>query len=470
MPHYTRTCMQKCVDLLLSSVSDSRQEIRKGKQSEADWALSYRTLNSNVITVLCLRNARNTPQDSTRTQNEEKALMDLISDNLRGMLGRFVWTARCCDDATEVADTFNGMHLAGIVVCKSFAVLCGNFFQMHSVSETGLQSIVLGVLFPQYSAIHVSSKEIANMSYSELVFVLTSLQQKWNDLIHLDIRAAATALAACMARFGVLASLHLSESVLDDLQEREKILDAVGALTQVETSEGMKVSGAAMPAISDHIVLRGMWILSKRAIRHFVTTFLCMNREISLWHSSDNLVVQHIQPAEFQRFVSREVLAYGHTISADTCDPIRACFERIKGVRESFDVRIVSALVVTDLSMPDKDRMWDFLAKKIGPHKMGPRPRKMNAEFNSLLADVIVALSDTYNHPESTLVTRSCLNIIQTALKFYYVVPSAERFREIVLMQNLCPGQRLNYAFDYMHFDTGMSIISPRHVLFDIDT
>jgi hypothetical protein len=22
-------------------------------------------------------------------------------------------------------------------------------------------------------------------------------------------------------------------------------------------------------------------------------------------------------------------------------------------------------------------------------------------------------------------------------------------------MQNLCPGQRLNYAFDYMHFDTG---------------
>ena len=93
--------MQECVDLLLSSVSDSRQEIRRGKQSEADWALSYRTLNSNVITVLCLQNARNSTQDSARTQKEEKALMDLISDNLRGMLGRFVWTARCCDDATD---------------------------------------------------------------------------------------------------------------------------------------------------------------------------------------------------------------------------------------------------------------------------------------------------------------------------------------------------------------------------------
>jgi len=79
----------------------------------------------------------------------------------------------------------------------------------------------------------------------------------------------------------------------------------------------------------------------------------------------------------------------------------------------------------------------------------------MNAEFNTLLCDVIVALSETYNHVENTTVTRSCLNIIQTALKYYYVVPSAERYREIVLMQNLCPGQRLNYAFDYMHFDTG---------------
>jgi len=72
-----------------------------------------------------------------------------------------------------------------------------------------------------------------------------------------------------------------------------------------------------------------------------------------------------------------------------------------------------------------------------------------------LLSDVIVSLSDHYNHPDNTIVTRSCLNIIQTALKFYYVVPSAERYREIVLMQNMCPGQRLNYAFDYMHFDTG---------------
>jgi len=79
----------------------------------------------------------------------------------------------------------------------------------------------------------------------------------------------------------------------------------------------------------------------------------------------------------------------------------------------------------------------------------------MNVEFTILLSDVIVSLSDTYNHAANTTVTRSCLNIIQTALKFYYVVPSAERYRDIVLIQNLCPGQRLNYAFDYMHFDTG---------------
>jgi len=106
--------------------------------------------------------------------------------------------------------------------------------------------------------------------------------------------------------------------------------------------------------------------------------------------------------------------------------------------------------------MPDKNQMWDYLGKKMGLHKMGPRPKKISNELNTLLADVIIALSDTYNHADNIAVTRSCMNIIQTALKFYYVVPSSDRFREIVLMQNLCPGQRLNYAFDYMHFDTGM--------------
>jgi len=44
---------------------------------------------------------------------------------------------------------------------------------------------------------------------------------------------------------------------------------------------------------------------------------------------------------------------------------------------------------------------------------------------------------------------------LQTALKFFYVVPSGERYRDISLIENLCSGQRLNYAFDFMHFDTG---------------
>jgi len=90
--------------------------------------------------------------------------------------------------------------------------------------------------------------------------------------------------------------------------------------------------------------------------------------------------------------------------------------------------------------MPTSDKTWDFLVKKLGPHKLGHRPRKMNADFATLLSDVIVSLLDTYNQPNNITVTRSCLNIIQTALKFYYIVPSAKRFREIVLMQNLCTG------------------------------
>jgi len=104
---------------------------------------------------------------------------------------------------------------------------------------------------------------------------------------------------------------------------------------------------------------------------------------------------------------------------------------------------------------PCAEDMWGFMAKKIGPHKLGPRPRKMNAEYIGLISDVIVSLSACYDNKNNLTVTPSCLNILQTALKFYYVVPSAERFRDFTLIENLCSGQRLNYAFDFMHFDTG---------------
>jgi len=299
------------------------------------------------------------------------------------------------------------------------------------------------VVFPAYPAIHVCHKSITELCYSELVFVLTSLQLKWDVLIAMDILALARVLVCCMTRFGHLASMQWSAKVRDYTQERENAQQATTTNTNTNFNTG------------------NLWILSKGATRHFVSTFVCLIREMAILNASTCIAVQAMTYSEYAKYTTNEVMAYGFKLAPDISDGIRACFSKIKSIRESeqqtsslsTDSGVIVAEVATE--MPSSEKTWDFLLKKLGPHKLGPRPRKMNVEFTTLLSDVIVSLSDTYNHAANTTVTRSCLNIIQTALKFYYVVPSAERYRDIVLIQNLCPGQRLNYAFDYMHFDTG---------------
>jgi hypothetical protein len=41
---------------------------------------------------------------------------------------------------------------------------------------------------------------------------------------------------------------------------------------------------------------------------------------------------------------------------------------------------------------------------------------------------------------------------------FFYVAPSVETYKKLRLVTDVRPGQRLTYCFDYMHFDTGMSV------------
>jgi len=86
---------------------------------------------------------------------------------------------------------------------------------------------------------------------------------------------------------------------------------------------------------------------------------------------------------------------------------------------------------------------------------MGEAPRKILDSLETLLRDVIVSISAEFDSTDNNVVSGSCINILKTALEFFYVVPSAEKFREINLKQEVCAGQRLNYAFEYMHFDTG---------------
>jgi hypothetical protein len=467
---------ETCARLLLNSVRGCQLQANKMK-SEPDRAQFYKSINNNIIAQLGLQSVvaglshSRRSGDATGANDRPAVHMIFISENIAEIVHDYVWLIRCCNNATAIADTFNSMHLAGLLVCKSFAVLC---------SET-LPTFVSS-FFPSYPTIHVCLKSIHELCYSELVFVLTSLQLKWDVLISMDIVASARVLVCCMARFGQLAAMQWPEKVLDDTQERERAHAsaatherAAGAGTSVNPSARTTATvgtGSSMStstsAISSSLTSNSptnpgnLWVISRRATRHFVSTFLCMIREMAILHASTVIVVHAMSVAEYGKYTTDEVMAYGFQLAPDISDGIRGCFRKIKSIREAERQACISsnsagvpAAETAASEVPSSDKTWDFLLKKLGPHKLGPRPRKMDAEFTTLLSDVIVSLSDTYNHPANTTVTRSCLNIIQTALKFYYVVPSAERFRDIVLMQNLCPGQRLNYAFDYMHFDTG---------------
>ena len=486
--------MQNCGDLLLQSVQQSRVHRAGRPKSEPDRAQLYQSINTNIITLLCLQGSNNA---LPRTNNPKtQGLLTAISDSVPGMVHDYVWLTRCCNNATEIADTFNSTHLAGMLVCKCFAILlwpeaaAADPRGGHRGGAGG--GATVPSLFPAYTTIHVSHKSIQDMCYSELVFVVTSLQQKWEVLITKDIVASSHALVCCMARFGDLVSQHWPARVLDDTQERENAPNTQDVATSTPADPLLPPQDtlhSLAPGLASSGNKNTLWVLSKRATRHFVTTFLCMARDMAISRASHCITVNTMTYAEYGKYTADEVMAYGFKLAPDISEHIRLCFGKIKSIRENGNRALLRGgekddnlpaaapqaglpkthlqfthplwtAAATDIPppvavMPTSDKTWDFLVKKLGPHKLGPRPRKMNTDFATLLSDVIVSLSDTYNQPDNITVTRSCLNIMQTALKFYYIVPSAERFREIVLMQNLCPGQRLNYAFDYMHFDTG---------------
>jgi len=201
-----------CARLLLKSVQGSRRT--NTRKNEPDRAQLYKSLNGNIVALLCAqRNSH--PALTPRTGGDDSAmLMSRISENLAEITHDYLWLARCCNNATEIADTLNGMHLAGVLVCKSFSIVC------HEPGATGK---TISAFFPAYSAIHVCATSIRDMTYSELVFVLMSLQQKWDVLLTTDLAASANLLVSCMARFGHMTAMQWSSKILDDSQERENV-------------------------------------------------------------------------------------------------------------------------------------------------------------------------------------------------------------------------------------------------------
>ena len=399
--------MKNFVDKMLSRVPSGK------KCENSQKSILCRTINSNIISLLC--DTKGVPDSSLHTS----ATIVMLGENIESIVHDFLWMCRCCSSAIDIVDTFNAMHVTGILTCKCFYMLSLYDPQYH-MEHTTIHSI-----FPHEKTIHVSQKCILTLTYSELVYVLTNVQQYWNVLVKLDTTRACSLLVLCMTRFGYLCSHQLPENILDDLQEREDI----GTNTR-------------------------LFMVSKLCCRHFINTFVSMARDVSIYHNSDLLKQKIMSQHQTLTFVVEQITIASTKLPAHIHPAIESCFAKIQHNKSSFE-RKETQEALHELIKTTPLRLWDFLVQRLGECSMGQAPRKISDNMKQLLLDAIVAISPEYNNVDNNVVTDSCINILKTALEFFYIVPSADKFREINLMQEVCSGQRLNYVHDFVHFDTG---------------
>ena len=396
-------------------------EFKEETMSDSEKSTVYRTINSNIISLLSytkgldMTTASKNCEESINTET----ILCLVADNAQSILHDFFWLSRCCSLATEIVDTFNSMHVAGILAVKSLYVLSLYNPEYH------LEATKIKDIFPNERTIHVSQKCILKVKYSEFVYILTNIQQYWDVLVKLDSIKACHLLVLCMTRFGFFCSHQLSEGILDDIQEREDI-------------------GSS----------KKIFVISKLCCRNLMNTFVCMARDLSIYHNSIELGYKYLDEDESKQFIAGEFTKAITILPQNVHHSIESCFMKIQQNKMS-SLKNDNIAVLKQSIQENPVKLWEFLSQELGECSMGEPPRKISEKLRELLQDSVIAISSEYNTVNNNTVTASCINVIKTALEFFYIVPSADKFREINLMQEVCPGQRLNYAHDFVHFDTG---------------
>jgi len=165
-------------------------------------------------------------------------------------------------------------------------------------------------IFPSETAIHVSHKSIETLIFSEFVYVITNLQQYWHVMVNLDARKSVRLLVLCMIRFGYLSSYNLSESVLDDIQEREQVA-------------GNKKH----------------FVMSKLCQRHYLTTFMCMARDAAISHNSAGVQLDMMPSERMSFFVLQQISMAATKLPAHIHPSIESCFTKIQKIRSASNMQ-----------------------------------------------------------------------------------------------------------------------------------
>ena len=314
----------------------------------------------------------------------------------------FLWLMPCCEDSTVIADALNRMHVSGVLWCK----LC-----FLALFEDESRSYTPQGLFPGHPRLHVVSKSVWHMTLSECCTLLLAIQHEWRALLQNCAEAACRGVLACAAAFGFF--VHF--------RHKPELLDAPEHVDPCEASAGLCV-------------------LSKKATRSFITTLHGLLRS---WVVHTSAQVLEVRDAAGAGSVGQGQASEAPTSRVGVAlQKIRRVWAQRRGIVA-------------------EDAAWEALAKGLEPVSIGEPPRKGTAELAAVV-DAAAALLEM--HTESTQVHASALPALVSAVRFYYITPSATLYRALVLQEKVLPGQRLNYAFDYQHFDTGQ--LSQVHLCF----
>lgn len=337
---------------------------------------------------------------------------------LHELCASFLWLLPACENSIDVADVFNGSHVTGIVLCKLL------YLVLSDLSDEPAHASPCTV-FGACAEMHTSSKRFEEHRYSELALYSDALQARAGQLLR-DGHAEAVVMGVVFLAY-MLGQLFCAEA-LDEQQ-----LDIPGVRELVSTYDNQ-------------------YQLSKKAARSGCIVVLCLLREYVLCATAAAVEVVPA-PTMHDSVLAAALRGDEHSVYVANLAPrMRESVQRVKRRR---------LLLVEDAGDAAMDTtLWASIVKRVGGHRLGARPRKMSSKLRALLRDICVVLNtdaEAKPHPDTgaVTVTDSFVRVLVSALENYYVVPSAGMCRTVELLEQLLPGQRLCYAFDQTHFDTG---------------
>ena len=326
------------------------------------------------------------------------------------LLCAFMWTTGCCRETVHISDTYNSTHLCGIVLCKHLCI------DTRTHAPALLSEIFTGA---GAGRMHIDPRPMHTMPYDTLVQVLAALQHEWPRLTTTEPRAAVVAVLACMARFGAFLLFQQSAQTLDDIQKREPVAENAPLFRP-----------------------------TKRCTRAVVTTCLCLLRNAAMLACVRHTHVRHVDAPHTRTLVYAALFQAEHGAHAKLAPTVRACAARVRSIRAS----LLGSMDHADIDDPNV--LWAFLIKHLGSHRIGVLPRRRDDALVAFLQTAVLFVVQQARPVSDVVICSATMRVIETALRYFYVVPSADRFRHLDLLETISSGHRLCYAMEYAQFDT----------------